>query len=318
MGDQPAECDTFRAQDTIMKVARIAAGPDTSRPLLYSHFYAKLPYRILNQGEFRPQVAAPTDLLPLSKQRRNSTTIEPIYTLPGNTDRHVTKERGNKEEVLKCSADAAQTYLPYKHQRTRNTDLVIKPAYIIKQTAPLCGAPKVLLHDIIGAGAGADADRLQVTVEGFKQFPAGQDHVTRARDTRGQVKAQTVTATATASELGPQKFMIPTTEFYRTNNRLQVAANAGVRALPQYNTSEITPGYSTRAATLQVGAAANKGSSLSKVIHPNINTRARQDPVRVSVDSSLHKQFAGGSLTHHFDSQVKVKGRTGIHLPHFR
>ncbi len=57
-------------------------GIGRGQALLYGNRQAKLPYRVMDKGAFRPPILAPVDLLPLSRMNRNTTCINPTIYKP--------------------------------------------------------------------------------------------------------------------------------------------------------------------------------------------------------------------------------------------
>lgn len=57
-------------------------GIGRGQALLYRGQQAKLPYRVMADGAFRPPILAPVDLLPLSRMPRNTTCVNPTIFKP--------------------------------------------------------------------------------------------------------------------------------------------------------------------------------------------------------------------------------------------
>ena len=81
-------------------------GIGRGQALLYRGQQAKLPYRVLDKGAFRPPILAPVDLLPLSRMPRNTTCINPTIFKPDFSKKisctHEARAVTNKKPRTNC------------------------------------------------------------------------------------------------------------------------------------------------------------------------------------------------------------------------
>ena len=108
------------------------AGNRMGQHLFYKGQQSKMPYRVNNDGAFRPPILRPVDLLPLSRLPRNNTSIAPIANIADFTKKIVcpgeAKDYRSVKDV-KINLDISSS----KHQYVRKPQEIGVSQNIINQ-----------------------------------------------------------------------------------------------------------------------------------------------------------------------------------------
>jgi hypothetical protein len=248
------------------------AGNLSGQALLYRGQQAKLPYRVMNAGAFRPPVLTPVDLLPLSRMPRNTTKINPIIFSP------------DFSKKITCSEEKRALTTRRPKVRDMTTSMYFK----IEKPAE-------------GATSHATKELSTYSVTGNVKYLTGKDQ--RSKYTVANIKEPLNKNVTSARGSTEQKFVRGTQQL-KDRPTLDISWRASETGI---KSKFIRPVTSARVKQGVHAACFSNESGIRKyAMEPTYIEKKDRPELRVSARSSAFLGHAGGVNIHPVNSKVSL------------